>query len=579
MQNKSMFIDKKRVLFFVHYNKYNDLSEHVVYLLKHINKIYTKIVLISNSTLSSNDLGRLDGLYSTFIQRDNIGFDFGAWKDALLQEGWDALAEYDSVTLMNDTCFGPIFDFEDVYYTMQAKAVDFWGLVNHREVKNISIDDYIQEHIQSYFFCFNTNVVAAPCFKEFWVNVQNEVEVELVIKKYETRLTQYLVDNGFCYAVFFDTSLRLEHGDNFSHLHPDVVIANKVPLIKIKSFFENEIHSNSEVKEILRNVSEYPLSIINKYFSENCSPDEVINISSKALNCEINKDIAKQCSNFALAVCVKLKNIARFKEISMLLPSLSNKVDLYISVELPEQKNELIAFFTNKKLKNYSPRIIVEDCLLGPLWDPRFFVNKKKYDVVGFFHENSFFSSEMSSDVFSTIKPPLLLEKAHEILHEFYKNDRLGIVIGDIPKGYKFDKLEGGGRACKQAMQDIWAELQCNNRINFLEKSFFVFPYAKMFWCRPDALKPLLNLKSDCSTLQSKYKFSSEDLRRCMERLFVYVAWSEHYDFRVLVNHHFNFTGYNHYLLREKICCRNSRMSALLRNRFRNKLSQQSDSC
>lgn len=583
MTQKVVSSDKKRILFFVHYNKYDELSEHVVYLLQHIAKIYSKIVLISNSTLASNDLERLDGLYTTFIQRENIGFDFGAWKDALLHEGWDALAEYDSVTLMNDTCFGPIFDFESVYQKMQTKNVDFWGLVNHKKVENTACNENISipEHIQSYFLCFNADVAAAACFKKFWVSVQNENDVEFVIEKYEIRLTQYLVDNGFRSAAFFDTSHRLEHGDNFSHLHPDITIANKVPLVKIKSFFENGLQSNSKIIQMIKDNSEYPLSIINKYFSYSCSPDEIINIYSKALNCNAGKSIAIQYPFFSATACVQIANVDNFKKISPLLTTLPTNCDLHVCVERPEQKNELMNFFSNKNWKGISPTVIVDDCPLGAFGGSVLFQKLNKYDVVGYFHENSFFSRDASIDSSPSIRLPLLFEKAQGVINEFYENDGLGIVVSDLPKGYKLKKMNSGvnGQGWKQAMQEMWTAISCDSPLNFHKKSVLVFPYGEMFWCRPVAFKALRNFKPDCNALRLRYKLSQAEVKQLFECLLVYVAWSESYDFRVLIDHNHDFTGFNHFLTLKKISKNNQDIIALLKKRTSKSFVQQRVLC
>lgn len=563
---------KKRVLFFVHYNKYNELSEHVVYLLQRIVKIYSKIVLISNSALASIDLERLDGLYTTFIQRENIGFDFGAWKDALLHEGWDALEEYDSVTLMNDTCFGPIFDLENVYEKMQAKNVDFWGLVNHKKVGNTISDRNISipEHIQSYFLCFNANVVVAACFKKFWVTVQNENDVELVIEKYEIKLTQYLVDNGFRSSAFFDTSHRLDSGDNFSHLHPDITIVNKVPLVKIKSFFENGLQSNSKIIQMIKEDSEYPLSIIYKYFLSTCSPDEIMNIYSRALNFNAGKNIAIQSSFFSATVCLQVTTVDNFKNILPLLTTLPNNCDLHVCVESPEQKNKLMDFISNKNWESISPIIIVDDCPLGAIGSSVLFQKLNKYDVVGYFHENSFFSRDEPIDSASSIRLPLLLEKSQEVINEFYKIDNLGIVISDIPKGYNVKRINSGvnGQDWKQVMQELWIAIRCDSSLNFHEKSVLVFPYGEMFWFRPVAYKALRNFKPDCNSLRLKYKLSRAEVKQLFEYLLVYVAWSESYDFRVLVNHNHNFTEFNHFLTLNKINKNTQNIAALLRKRI-----------
>jgi rhamnosyltransferase len=76
-----------RVLFFVHYNKYDGLCDHVLYLLENIKHIYKHIVFISNSPLKTESENKIAQLSNTVIIRENKGYDFGAWKDAILGGG------------------------------------------------------------------------------------------------------------------------------------------------------------------------------------------------------------------------------------------------------------------------------------------------------------------------------------------------------------------------------------------------------------------------------------------------------------------------------------------------------------
>jgi rhamnosyltransferase len=109
----------KRILFFVHFNKCGGVSRYVPWLLENVRLVYKRIVFISNSPLSAQCRSELAPLCDALFERENKGFDFSAWKDGMLKEGWDELSLYDSVTLMNDSCFGPLFDLEPVYRQMQ----------------------------------------------------------------------------------------------------------------------------------------------------------------------------------------------------------------------------------------------------------------------------------------------------------------------------------------------------------------------------------------------------------------------------------------------------------------------------
>ena len=104
----------KRLLLYVHFNKYNRVSSHVYYQLTQMRPLFSRVVFITNSCLSQENQDKLrsQNLMDDFLQRENIGFDFAAWRDGMNHIGFDNLDSYDIVTVMNDTCFGPLWDLK-----------------------------------------------------------------------------------------------------------------------------------------------------------------------------------------------------------------------------------------------------------------------------------------------------------------------------------------------------------------------------------------------------------------------------------------------------------------------------------
>ncbi|WP_330847886.1 rhamnan synthesis F family protein, partial [Streptococcus suis] len=102
----------RRLLVYVHYNKYNAYSEYVDYQLSTITPIFDRTIFISNSQLSTSIVESLESKFkiSNPIIRENVGFDFAAWRDGIFNLDSQELLEFDSITFMNDTCFGPIWD-------------------------------------------------------------------------------------------------------------------------------------------------------------------------------------------------------------------------------------------------------------------------------------------------------------------------------------------------------------------------------------------------------------------------------------------------------------------------------------
>ena len=126
-----------RMLLYVHYNKFNELSPHVLYQLEQLRPLFSSICFISNSYLSKTAIEKLqeNQLIDDVIQRQNDGYDFAAWKEAILFS-FDYVKSFDSLTLMNDTCFGPLWDMQETFEKFESDAsVDFWGLTNHAACK------------------------------------------------------------------------------------------------------------------------------------------------------------------------------------------------------------------------------------------------------------------------------------------------------------------------------------------------------------------------------------------------------------------------------------------------------------
>ena len=284
----------KRLLLYVHFNKYNKISEHVYYQLEHMHPLFSKVIFISNSQLDEGEVGKLrqSQLIDAFIQRENIGYDFAAWHDGMAFEGFENLKAYDSVTAMNDTCFGPLWDMAPVYDKYESdEKVDFWGMTNHRAIDAGHI--YIDEHLQSYFMSFKKSIVISEVFQEFWKSVEAYTDVQKVIDNYETKYTKRFVDAGFRYASVLNT---VPIADNFFHSnftihYPHVLLDNHVPFIKIKTFDLIQHLAPYLLKEIEK-VSNYPTKLILDHMSDISLPTPPYLLDRKVL-----KVVEKEYSN------------------------------------------------------------------------------------------------------------------------------------------------------------------------------------------------------------------------------------------------------------------------------------------
>ncbi|WP_247926270.1 rhamnan synthesis F family protein [Streptococcus parasanguinis] len=277
-----------RILLYIHYNKFDEVSEHVLYQLEQIKPLFSRVILISNSRLEKNYMRKLEIIGITeIIQRANIGFDFAAWRDGMDYVGFDHLEKYDSVTLMNDTCIGPLWPLEPYFRSFESAIdCDFWGMTNFKKTK------YFREHVQSYFVSYSREVVSSKVFKSFWMNVKSYDNVRQVIDNYETKFTSELKRTGFNYQVVFNTlgekSDDMLHPD-FSYYRPFDILNHRVPFLKIKALQSHQEQAN-QLKCEIKSISDFPSEILEnvyssiEFFSNEIVRNEKISIFKKVVN-------------------------------------------------------------------------------------------------------------------------------------------------------------------------------------------------------------------------------------------------------------------------------------------------------
>jgi guanylate kinase len=266
----------KRALIYVHYNKNDELSEYVIYQLEKLKHFYEKIVILSNSKLTGSSLIRLEKYADAVIQRNNIGFDFAAWRDGIRHIGWETLETYDELTFMNDTCFGPIRDMSTIYEQFNKNhEADFWGITNHREEMNgmpgtvnerNPLGDPIPKYIQTYFIAFKNRVIKSEIFQNFWNMIEDYTDIKQAIIHYETQLTKLLENSGYKNRVLVEAeNIEMPIYAPFHNIclwTPDILLPIS-PFIKRKAFVRNKYASQLVLPRLEK--IDYPLRYVTEY--------------------------------------------------------------------------------------------------------------------------------------------------------------------------------------------------------------------------------------------------------------------------------------------------------------------------
>lgn len=526
----------KRLLLYVHFNKYNRISSHVYYQLTKMRQIFSNVVFISNSSVSDKDYQKLVDLHlvDNFIQRENVGFDFAAWRDGMSKVGFEELETYDSITIMNDTCFGPLWDIKEYYLKYEAdENVDFWGLTNNRETPKSRYTQGFREHIQSYFITFKKSVITSHAFREFWENVKNYTNVQDVIDNYETQVTTKFIDVGFKYAVIFNTvnedASHMLHAD-FSYYNPTAILNHRVPFIKVKAIDNNQ-HITPYLLDEIEKTSDYPVDLIVSHMSEINFPDFKYLLARKYLQPAIGGSLAGK----KIAVHLHVFYIDLLEDFLDAFENFHFVYDLFITTDNATKKQEIESilrsngkdaqiFVTGNVGRDVLPMLKLKDYL-------------SDYDYIGHFHTKKSKEADFwAGESWRNELIDMLIKPADNILANF-DNDKLGIVIADIPTFFRFNKIVDAWNEhlIAPAMNDLWQQMGMTKAIDFNNFHNFVMSYGTFVWFKYDALKPLFDLELTDEDVPAE-PLPQNSILHAIERLLVYIAWNEHYDFRISKN-------------------------------------------
>lgn len=503
----------KRLLLYVHYNKYDELSGHVLYQLEQLRPLFSKLIVISNSQLTKSATSTLKETgVDEVIQRENLGFDFAAWRDGMAHVGFEDLTDFDSVTLMNDTCFGPLWDISDIVEGFEERPnVDFWGMTNFRKTK------YFDEHLQSYFMSFKKHVVASEAFQKFWTSIKTFTYVQDVIDNYETKVTSVLLEAGYRYDAVFNTVAE-EVGDlihpDFSYYRPISTLDHKVPFIKLKAFTDNE-KKGRLLLDYLANLSTYPVALIKSHLNSYHSPDSLVILDEKIIEPSF-KRFSKH--EYHMAIHVHISDLERLKVFF-------------------DSKFSAFYYFT---LSDHLDKNEVEDNLLNSFDKDRFQIVSQQfdnhyhalvslasqlseYDFIGHFHTADFGNEGNLVDEATRLALIDMLLDEETVLSIFAHFPEVGLVFADLSKELYWTDAIGTLNQNQAAKLDNECQKTIKNSLHVFQGSM---------WLSKDFLEKII--------LKDKHIFYNSD-ENTLPYLFYRKAWDVGIDYRIISSEKISF--------------------------------------
>ncbi len=183
-----------RVCVFVHWDGAGDVRPHVLHQVQSLADEGVSVVFVTNAgRLTPDAMERLKTVCTGIMIRQNVGYDFGAWREGLQRLNLPR-ANTEMVLIANDSVYGPLRPLDALLAQIDFKQADVWGCTDSWQHRY---------HLQSYFMAFSPAVIASPAWRTFWDGVRPTWSKNWLIRLYEIGLTQSLIKAGFrCRAIW-----------------------------------------------------------------------------------------------------------------------------------------------------------------------------------------------------------------------------------------------------------------------------------------------------------------------------------------------------------------------------------------
>lgn len=544
-----MIIDEKKVkrliAYFI-YDKQGIVDDYIIYMLCALKEHSSEIAVVVNGKLTSESREKLNQVTPVVMVRENKGLDVWAYKTVLDYYGWDKLVTYDEVIMMNFTIMGPVYPLSEMFESMSARDLDFWGItMYHKYEKGDPFGTiecgYIPDHIQSHFIAVRTPMLKSIEFQSYWNNMQEIKDYRDAVGCHEAMFTKRFSEKGFKWDVYADM------GDGYNN-HPilcatrEMLEEKRCPIFKRRSFmqdYSNIIHDTVgqeaiEAYDFIDKHTDYDVNLI---------WDNILRLENQAdikKNMQLNY-ILDSKHGTDISEVLKKKRVALvlhfyFEDLAEYclhyVKSMPKEADIYVTVG--SEKKKKIIEETFSVLENNVKVILIENRgrdVSALLVGTKDFI--MDYDYVCFVHDKKVtqlspqtVGAGFSYKCFENLLPTK--EFVQNVIRTFEENPRAGLLTPPPPNHgdyYITLGLEWGMN------YDVTVELaeKLGITVPIDKKKEPIAPLGTMFWFRPKALKLLFDQDWEYKDFPAEPNKIDGTLLHAVERIYSYVVQQEGY--------------------------------------------------
>ena len=525
----------KKLGLFLFNNDNNHVDDYIRHLLEDITPNLSHLCVIINNN-GDNEVHVHDVFeeYTDDIFITDKFKNMDIWKEVIVNYiGLNKLINYDEIILFDDSFFGPIYPFKEIFNNTDNINLDFWTILSN------GLDDKLNSsNLQ--FIAFRNNLIKSADFKEFWMSIDNK---NFKNKNCENYFINYFSNSGFKWKNYLEII-----NNELNNVEPlfsifDVfnsVSSYKLPLINIKPFIlpkkTHLTYTNgldlSLTMDYLNQNTNYDVSLIYRHLLKIIDPNTVVNL----LN--LKKIIPKENFNKNYKSDKSIVVIAHIYYMDLLdydfmyLRNIPDYIDIIITTDDNDKKVYIEENYLSK-LNNNSKVILVNS--RGRDMSGLFVGCKdiiKNYDYFCFVHDKK--SSQLKINLNATSFRDMLWENTlasedyiNYIIKSFDDNECLGLMVP--PRLYY-------GAYFANFYNNHWIKPNLINAKKLINKmnismdlnmNTFPLSLGNCFWAKYDALKPLFDLNLDYEDFPPEPMPVDGEISHAIERIYGHVAASQ----------------------------------------------------
>lgn len=526
----------KRAGIFLFYDPEGKVDDYILGCLGSLQQHMDYLLVVSNSSLDETNRKRLESVSSEVMERKNVGYDVGAYRDGLRHLGWDHMGDYDELVLFNYTFFAPIHPWAGLFERTDKWDTDFWGITEHDEVRPHPFLPKLvmPRHIQSHWIAVRSSLSTTKDWRTYWEDMPPIESYNDSIQWHESRFTGYFNALGYRHEVAYNV-------DDYPSANPvfdnaSLLLQDGCPILKRRNLFHNPLHLDrfaiigADMLEQAR-AAGYDTDLILSNLARTSKPRDLV--TNAGLTWVVPQSASEE--TYAAAATQKILAVAHIfyadmaEEILQRLSVLPKGYYLVATTSNEENQAQIRAVMERYGVEG-EVRVVASNRgrdIGAFLVDCNDVLASGKWDIVVKIHSKKSVQDDYNAaQLFKThLYDNLLNSRAHvaNILAEFAAHPALGMVLAPLPHmGYP--TMGHAWFTNREPAQAVAKRLGIN--VPF-DKDMPLATYGSMFIARPQALTKLVNagFKPENFPVEGGYKDGS--LAHVLERLMAYAALSE----------------------------------------------------